>query len=444
MLAHSPLPGTMLVVNEVFCIYNLCAKCDPEQVVVPGCGARFYYVKSESTVHMENKRTFSTQWTKVGKVHSRCDSPYTPSIEEVDEKFGAESSVLDSRYNSSSDESLNIDPPTRENEWEKIFQNSDWELLYISLMKFKCQKSSLSVAFVMNDDQNISIVHQAVRKAPNALILLLLDVLTSCPLSGQNDISPEARTKQYLLLVDNDGNTPLHLACSNLQLVSKASGDRSIDFSVIKNLLLLGHAALGIQNNVGDTPFHLIVASSAFRELSVIVEKAAVEATLSILSISKHLNICPLLVRNNEGFTPIHICAKLNSPTLLTQTLLKSDASVATVVSKCGKTPLRLAMSTLVKVGCNRSDVVGLRNALANVAALATPEACMVLDSNKQIPLMTVVQNKKWSTVLARILLSAHPESASFVNPEGFIALHFACQNKKVKLSTVKGTWVVR
>jgi ankyrin repeat protein len=349
------------------------------------------------------------------------------------EAFPREKIVLSSC--SSDDESLEISSSVGGNGLVHMIQKSDWERLYISLLKIKNQKTPLPYA--------LSIFHHAVRKTPNALILLLLDVLTSCTLLGLNDGSSEVKIKQYLLFRDNNGNTPLHLACDNLQVSSNSSGELTIDFSVIKNLLILGHEALGMQNNAGDTPFHLILASDAFRESSVNIENVVVEATLSILAMAKHLSLCPLLVRNKYGYTPLHICAKLNSPTLLTQTVLEANGSVASIAtSTSGKTPLKLAMATLMKVG-TKQDASGLRNALANVSAMATPEACVVLDAKKQTPLMNAVQNRKWSTILARILLSAHPESASLVTSEGYLALHFACQNEKIECSTIKGTNVL-
>jgi ankyrin repeat protein len=392
-----------------------------------GCG-RFHCVHPDAWVHID----------KLSSPNSLCidgDEPHTQLQE-----CSLEESALSSC--SSDDESLEIDWSTRENSWVNMLLSSDWVGLYVSLLKMKKQKATFPTAVVLTDDQNPSVFHHAVRKAPNALILLLLDVMTSCTTYGLKDDSPEIRMEQYFLCRDNKGNTPLHLACANLQVSLNSSGEVTIDFSVIKNLLLLGRQALGMQNNAGDTPFHLILASGAFRELSVSVEKMVVESTLSILAMAKHMSLCPLLVLNKHGYAPLHICAKLNSPTILTQTILESNSSVASIVtSKSDKTPLKLAMSTLMKVG-NSHDTAELRNALANVAALATPEACVVLDAKNQTPLMNAVQSKNWSTVLSNILLKAHPDSASLVTPGGYLALHFACQNEKIKNSTVKGTSV--
>lgn len=327
--------------------------------------------------------------------------------------FPADKSVLSSF--TSDEESLDIDVSA----FIKMIQNADWTQLYVSLMHIQKQKTSFPIAFVVTDDQNQSVVHHALHKAPNALILLLLDVVTSYTVFGMNAGSPEVSAKQVLLCSDNNGNTPLHLACARLQVSSDSAGKTTIDFSVVKNLLLLGQQALGIQNNAGDTPFHLMLASDAFREPSAGIEKIVVEATLSILALAKHKLLCPLMVRNKLGYVPLHVCAKVNAPAVLTQAILESKASLTSVMkSKSGKTPLKLAMKTLMKIG-NNPGVAGLRNALANVAALSTPEACVVLDAKKQTPLMNAVQNEKWSSALANILLSAHPKNASYATIKG-------------------------
>jgi hypothetical protein len=282
--------------------------------------------------------------------------------------------------------------------------------------------------------------------------------------------------KHLAVSQNSDGLTPLHVAIANhcskcvlTQLISLVPRSVAIaDFggmnalhyvasfgttswSFAEKLASVCPELIHQQTVNGDTPLHLLVANTGMDYFPGMHVESSQTSGYHDASHTMKLVILllgqkdeakqPLLIQNMDGLTPLHCCAKLNTPTLLTQTLLESDhASIAaTVVTGNEETPLKLAMSTLAEVG-DSHDAIGLRNALANVASLATPEACVMFDSKNRTPLMNAVQSKKWSTIQVKILLAAHRESASQVTSDGFLALHYACQNKKIKASTVKGT----
>lgn len=477
-----------------------------------------------------------------------------------------------------------------------------------------------------------TLVHVAAWKAPPALMLLLLDVMTTTTanavsLSGLSHCSSAhsdrtasqksiETTRQYLLCGDAQGNTPLHLACANLepndsftceQLDDCKSDDTVvvIDFAVIKNLLVLGQEALEVQNNAGDTPLHLLLASDAFeqeplRYLNITSkskslnmhddtaqdgfsrtaskrELAAEEAIVSLLhmtgdglanspnntgmtplhvaianpcheavtrqlirqrtsqlavtmadqhgmvplhylgafgrtsrvlaeeliaispdsigcltingdtplhllvtnaatilknqtnavpnvdvhTVNQHIvklakllvgtgseEISPLLIPNDDGMTPLHCCAEFHAPAELTRLLMDSNNTgyygriASVLLCKAGSTALHLAVSVLApstNTDWFDKDTAWVRNVESNIFALATREACAIFDAHDQTPLMVAVQNKRVSTNVIKRLLETLPKSASTPNSKGYLPIHFACQNRRIKVSTLKG-----
>ena len=462
-------------------------------------------------------------------------------------------------------------------QWGEMIEDTDWTLLTKSLMRCKHQRIVLSEDMIVCSKLSTTVLHLAAHKAPTALTLLLLDVMTTCCHSYTNSSNasfgaPDVTPRNYCSCGDADGNTPLHIVCANLERIQKGeSGQVTIDFSVVKNLLVLGPEALVMQNNNGDTPLHLLLASKALQQPDDIKSlrlavSAAVEALTAILGMAKDLalkqnvngltplhvaiaNHCPksvllklfstvpkaanvtdndgmnslhyvaafgvqswtfveelisaypkltyqqtihgdtplhlliantslayfpgisqalskaltynnsrhtmklltvlsrengqhqpILVQNAHGDTPLHFCAKMNAPALLTQALMESlHAPIAsTVTAEIDMTPLRIAMSTLCQVG-NSRDAIGLRNAMSNVVALAVPESCATVDSHGLTPLMHAVQSKNWSAWLVKILLQADHECVTLTTPDGLLALHYACQNRKLKGATLRG-----
>lgn len=194
-----------------------------------------------------------------------------------------------------------------ESDWCQMIQDEEWGQLYDSLLRRQQEKSFVFEGTMLSGSS--SVLHVAAWKAPTSLMLLLLEVLTSDP-------SSISRTKQYLVSGDSDGNTPLHLACASLSFTTEpqvitpnrnvvAQSRDAIDFSVIKNILLLAPECLTMANNDDDTPLHLMVASEAFRrnEQNVAIEAAAEEAIASLLFMAPHLAVA----QNDGGCTLLHV-----------------------------------------------------------------------------------------------------------------------------------------
>ena len=227
-----------------------------------------------------------------------------------------------------------------ESDWCQMIQDEEWGLLYDSLLRRQQEKSFVFEGTMLSGSS--SVLHIAAWKAPTSLMLLLLEVLTSHP-------SSISRTKQYLLSGDSDGNTPLHLACASLSFTTEpqiitpnrnvvAQSRDAIDFSVIKNILLLAPECLTMANNDDDTPLHLMIASEAFRrnEQNVAIEAAAEEAIASLLFMAPHLAVA----QNDSGCTLLHVAlANRCHERVLVQIITLAPETI-TVVDHRGMLPL--------------------------------------------------------------------------------------------------------
>lgn len=165
-------------------------------------------------------------------------------------------------------------------------QKSQWKLLLDSVLELQgLERPDVVEATLMaTDENNSTVLHIASWKAPPKVALFVLNLI------------PNKKRKEFLLSVDSDGNTPLHLACANL--------DERVEFSVIKHVLLLAPDALEMRNNSGDSPLHLLVSSPGFcRGQEFSVEAAAEEAITSLLMMVGHM----ANIRNTSGATLLHV-----------------------------------------------------------------------------------------------------------------------------------------
>jgi len=245
----------------------------------------------------------------------------------------------------------------------RYLRTAEWKLLLEAILKLQSAgQNTIQSALSCRNELGETPLHVAAWKAPPRLALLMLELV------------PTDVCKQLLLTVDDDGNTPLHLACANL--------DETVEFAVIKNVLLLAPDSLEMQNLYGDTPLHLLVCSKAFAKSSnFAVEAAAEEATTSLLMMVGHLaivkNDCGLTllhiaiahgahervlvkllslgpaaaqVRDQRGMLPVHYVAAFGgTPWTFVRQLLQTSAESCTAQTENGDTPLHLLMSNAKK-----------------------------------------------------------------------------------------------
>lgn len=117
----------------------------------------------------------------------------------------------------------------------KFIEKGDWKKLQrcISNLELNASDTEIQTVLTAANDNRETPLHVASWKAPTKTVLSLLELV------------PLDEREECLLALDKDGNTPLHLACANL--------DERVEFSVIKNILLLVPLALEVKNSNGDT-----------------------------------------------------------------------------------------------------------------------------------------------------------------------------------------------
>lgn len=197
-------------------------------------------------------------------------------------------------------------------------ENCVWETMY-HLLKTRDELELQQFFESTNDDDELAF-HVFLCKAPAALSLMLLDVLSDHIL----EILCQAR---------NHGNTALHLFCANLEVIRKP------DLILLIRLVDAAPRAVKLPNQQGDTPLHLLVTSRAACNHDDGGESA--EQAVAIL-LEETTDI--LLLQDSEGATPLHVAVAHQAHTLVIVKLLEVDA--CQVPDNQGLLPLHYCAAT--------------------------------------------------------------------------------------------------
>jgi ankyrin repeat protein len=204
----------------------------------------------------------------------------------------------------------NLHPLLMRSEWKDLLE------CVATLSQLK-RPNMIHEALSKRDDREATALHTAAWKAPPKLARLIIDLI------------PHEERKQYLLSVDGDGNTPLHLACANL--------DELADFMIIKHVLVMAPEALEMGNDSGDSPLHLLVCSPGFcRGADCAVENAAEEAITSLLKIVGNV----ANIRNASGATILHVAIAHGAHERVLFKLINMRPEAAFIPDKRGMLPI--------------------------------------------------------------------------------------------------------
>lgn len=129
-----------------------------------------------------------------------------------------------------------------------------------------------------------STLHVAAWNAPASIVKSMLLLM------------PPDEAGDFVLEVDNSGNTVLHFACASLEHVE--------ELGIVREIASIAPEALEMQNRDGDTPLHSLLSSKVFRQSSDFVMEAAAEDLITSLL---GMNDSPGLLRNNEAATLLHV-----------------------------------------------------------------------------------------------------------------------------------------
>jgi len=333
-----------------------------------------------------------------------------------------------------------------------FFRKCDWKSLLesIKVLQRSADSTDLEEVFTSLNGDGETILHTCAWKAPPRLALMLLELV------------PMDRRKEFLLMLDSHGNTPLHLACANL--------DERVEFAVIKNILLLAPEALEIPNFYGDSPLHLLVTSPAFaKSPDFSVEAAAEEAITSLLMmvgylatqknqsgatllhcaiahgahervLVKLLNLAgeAASIADSRGMLPVHYVAAFGgTPWTFVGQLIWANPSSITHQTQNGDTPLHLLASNSLKHIKNKEKFVD-RNTTKLAELLVGSGAedvspLMVQNNEKMSPLHCCALFDTPPQLTRVIMESPLAQSASALTTEfGATALHLACASSSV------------
>jgi hypothetical protein len=129
----------------------------------------------------------------------------------------------------------------------------------LALLQSQGNKDNIRTSLTQCNRHGQSPLHAIAKDAPAVLIREMLQLI------------PSDERKDYLLAVDNCGNTPLHSLCQNA--VTDA------DAIIVNVMASTCPQAMGVRNNQGDTPLHLFVASRGYLECDdvCLVERARMQ-----------------------------------------------------------------------------------------------------------------------------------------------------------------------
>ena len=204
-----------------------------------------------------------------------------------------------------------------------LLKEADWKQLLSILAHLRTQNPVIiEAALVTLDTRNSTPLHIAVWKAPTPLVKLLMSVI---PLDVR---------ELLLLKQDIDGNTPLHLACANLELKS----DGTLDMTMLGLLVKDAPNAHETVNCEGDTPLHLLLTSPAFRADPQNFQAEAYAEEMVKITLKNRIQLASTL--NNSGATLLHVACAHGAHERVLMILLELAPKSAELVDNEGMLPL--------------------------------------------------------------------------------------------------------
>ncbi len=240
----------------------------------------------------------------------------------------------------------------------QTLDRNDWTQLLKFMEKLR-RESPTTIAYELTKtDQTLraTVLHRVIAKCPLTVTKLLLSIV---PFDSRHDI---------LLLPDMHGNTPLHVACANLQIQSK---NNSIDDSIIKTLAVGAPEAHDIANDQGDIPISLLLTSPAMTAKLdpdlLAVESQAEDLIRRILQDRPDLSSA----QNKQCQTLLHVATHHRAHERVSILLLDSAGYTAGLSDSQGRLPLHSVAA--VVSGHNPPLSLVERLLVAAPEAIATP-----------------------------------------------------------------------
>ncbi|GKY98532.1 hypothetical protein MPSEU_000810300 [Mayamaea pseudoterrestris] len=232
----------------------------------------------------------------------------------------ASSSTFDTLDDSNSnDDDSNASAKLRNQDFHRLIRKQKWRRLAKAtdyLLRVGSDYDHRS-ALTKCNKYGESTLHVAAWNVPSAIFTTMLQLV------------PENEASDFLLEVDNNGNTVLHFACASLE--------HQEDFAVVRKVANMAPEALDVQNREGDTPLHALVSSKGFQRCSDFVLEAMAEEIITLLLEVKKSSE---LLLNNEGANLLHVAVACEAHERVLMRLIQLDPESVKQADEQGMLPI--------------------------------------------------------------------------------------------------------
>ena len=228
-------------------------------------------------------------------------------------------------------------------------------------------------------------------------------------------------------LKNNDGNTPLYIAC------------RSNNIEIVKKLLAIKTISVNLKNNDGNTPLHIACLNNNKKIVEELIKNSNISTSvnqknnigdtpLHIVCLNNNIEIVKQLLtirlinvflENSIGNTSVHIACLNNNIEIVKQLLNFSNILVNLQNTNEGNTPLHIACSTENIVLVNQ--LLKIKNIYVNL-----------LNNNKNSALH--IACRRSNIEIVNQLLAIRAISVNTQNKYGNTPLHMACMNNNIEI----------
>jgi len=170
--------------------------------------------------------------------------------------------------------------------------------------------------------------HPGFTTVVNNSLQTLVHIACSCNPSIIDKIRGRFYDKEPLMMKDNNGNLPLHIACSNFLFSQLEPGSY-----MVRRFIRCYREALQIPNNDGNLPLHMACITHQQKR-----------TTLLLLDTKSHEYAFPdaAMVKNKDGKLPLHLACEVNANIFIIESLLSCYPEAALVQDNDGNLPIHL------------------------------------------------------------------------------------------------------
>ena len=280
--------------------------------------------------------------------------------------------------------------------------------------------------------------HHGFTTVVNNSLQTLVHIACSCNPSVIDKIQGRFYDKEPLMMKDNNGNLPLHIACSNFLFAQVIPGSY-----MVRRFIRCYREALQIPNNDGNLPLH--IACKTHQQKGT---------TLSLLDTKSHEYAFPdaAMVKNKDGKLPLHLACEVNANIFIIESLLSWHPEAALVQDNDGNLPIHLYCIHNHSALCMKS-VAGV--SIATIAYLVDycPVSCNSVNKDGKMPKDLLKPAASYKDKAGRLLLhrllatrnahwiytvdsnesvinffaDSYPSSISVPDNNGMLPFHHAC-----------------